>query len=88
TPRVDRFVYRVLADLTQVDASTQRLRETLAAFLRARGNLDQTAAALFVHRNTVRYRMHQIEDLLGASINKLGGELDVALQHFQVHHEN
>lgn len=87
-PRVERFVHRVLGDLTSDDAATQRLRETLAAYLRARGNLEQCAAILCVHRNTVRYRMRQVEEVLGASVNKFSGELDLALQHFQVHHES
>lgn len=57
---------RVLAPLGDVRAaSAEKLTETLAAWLRHHGRRDEVAAALFVHPQTVRYRMGQLRDLYG-----------------------
>ena len=41
------------------------LLETLAAFLEQGAGIEGTARALFVHPNTVRYRLRQAADLTG-----------------------
>ncbi|TAM85267.1 MAG: PucR family transcriptional regulator, partial [Jatrophihabitans sp.] len=41
------------------------LLETLTAFLDAGGSLEATARALFVHANTVRYRLRRVTDISG-----------------------
>ena len=41
------------------------LIETLAAYFAAGVSLEATARALFVHPNTVRYRLRQVADLTG-----------------------
>lgn len=41
------------------------LVETLAAYLAAGGSIEGAARALFVHANTVRYRLRQVADLTG-----------------------
>jgi hypothetical protein len=41
------------------------LVDTLSAFLDSGGALEATARALFVHANTVRYRLRQISDICG-----------------------
>jgi hypothetical protein len=57
---------RVLAPLGDLrPASVEKLTETLAAWLRHHGRRDEVAAALFVHPQTVRYRMGQLRDLYG-----------------------
>ena len=43
------------------------LIETLTAYLESRSNLEAAARRLFVHPNTVRYRIRQIADLTGLS---------------------
>ncbi len=50
-----------LADLS--DTSGQKLAETLRAWLLHQGRRDEVAAALFVHPQTVRYRMGQLREL-------------------------
>ncbi|WP_246150363.1 PucR family transcriptional regulator [Streptomyces qinzhouensis] len=52
---------RLLAPL----ADTPRLRETLRTWLSLHGNWDRTAAALGIHRNTVRQRIARCAALLG-----------------------
>ncbi|MER5479630.1 helix-turn-helix domain-containing protein [Streptomyces sp. NPDC002734] len=55
---------RALAPLrTLPDATAQRLAETLREWLLHQGRRDEVAAALFVHPQTVRYRMAQLREL-------------------------
>lgn len=57
---------RALAPLDDVrPATAERLAETLRAWLLLQGRRDDVAAALFVHPQTVRYRMGQLRELYG-----------------------
>jgi hypothetical protein len=63
---LDDLRAQVLAPLGDVRAaSAEKLADTLAAWLRHHGRRDVVAAALFVHPQTVRYRMGQLRDLYG-----------------------
>ena len=55
---VDR-VYRRLA------AADAAFLETAATYLELGGSLEATARALFVHPNTVRYRLHRVAEITG-----------------------
>lgn len=56
----------VLAPLAQLrPAAAAKLRETLRAWLLHQGRRDDVAAALFVHPQTIRYRMTQLRELYG-----------------------
>jgi len=48
-------------------ASSPDLLETLTAFVDCGGSVEATARSLFVHANTVRYRLRRIQDLTGYS---------------------
>ena len=48
-------------------AARGALAETLAAYLDHGSSIEATARALFVHPNTVRYRLRQVADLTGFS---------------------
>ena len=48
-----------------LDAAGPVLVATLSAFLDSGGALEATARALFVHANTVRYRLRQVADVTG-----------------------
>jgi DNA-binding PucR family transcriptional regulator len=55
---------RALAPLRALpESSARRLEETLRAWLLHHGRRDEVATALFVHPQTVRYRMGQVRDL-------------------------
>ena len=86
TPEVDRFMARQLGPLVAEDEAMQRIRETLVAFLRSGGSAEEASRALVVHRNTIRYRLGQAEELLGRSIAKISPELSVALRHHELFH--
>lgn len=45
-----------------------QLRETLITYLAANQNITRAAEALFVHPNTVRYRLGRVEAAIGASL--------------------
>lgn len=63
-----------------------RLAETLLVWLRTTGSAPEIAATLGIHPQTVRYRMHQIEELFGSRLNKPESRLDleVALRAAQL----
>ena len=57
---------RVLAPLAELGPSArEKLTETLRSWLLHHGRRDQVAAELFVHPQTVRYRMGQLRELYG-----------------------
>lgn len=71
------FVARELGPLGAHDPTTAKLRETVQAHLD--GGVDAAAQRLGVHRNTVRYRLNQAEELLGRPISERRRELEIAL---------
>ena len=61
---------RVLAPLAELRPNTaERLAETLRSWLLHQGQREAVAAELFVHPQTVRYRMTQIRELFGERLN-------------------
>ncbi|WP_183097557.1 PucR family transcriptional regulator [Nocardioides pelophilus] len=74
---METFVRRELGDLAADDAATARLRATALAYLEV--GMEGAAARLAIHRNTVRYRLHQAEGLLGHPITERRRELELAL---------
>jgi hypothetical protein len=51
-------------------ASGGDLLETCAAFLETGGSLEATARELYVHANTVRYRLRKVHDLVGLDLTR------------------
>ena len=74
-------VYRPLAEAGEV------LMETLAAFLDSGAALEATARALFVHANTVRYRLRRVAEVCGETPTDARGafvlRFALALGHLQ-----
>ena len=73
---------RVLAHLDSVgDTAREKLTETLRSWLLHHGRRDQVAAALFVHPQTVRYRMTQLREIYGPRLEEplMVRDLTVAL---------
>lgn len=62
---LDSLSRRMLAPLLDYDAKSHgELVKTLRTYLRLQRRVKETAEALFIHRNTLRYRLQQIQDLL------------------------
>ena len=73
---------RLLAPLADIgDSAREKLTETLRAWLLHHGRRERIAAELFVHPQTVRYRMQQLRELYGARLEdpRTVLELTVAL---------
>ncbi len=61
-PELAAFTRDTLGPLLEYEGSADLL-VTLAAFFKHHGNLSQTAGALYLHRNTLLYRMDRIAEL-------------------------
>jgi DNA-binding PucR family transcriptional regulator len=75
-----RFAERELGPLAAADDATMRLASTLAVFLEEGASFVRAARRLGVHTNTVTYRVHRAEELLGHPVNERQLELRVALR--------
>ncbi|MEV0250167.1 helix-turn-helix domain-containing protein [Nocardia sp. NPDC050712] len=73
------LIGRELRALAGRDSNAARLRETLHAYLSSHRSPEATAKVLGVHKNTVRYRIQRIEELLGHSIEARSLALATAL---------
>ncbi|MDV6013074.1 helix-turn-helix domain-containing protein [Haloechinothrix sp. LS1_15] len=76
---VRALVARQLGGLARRDATAARLRETVRAYLGAGANARAAADALGVHKNTVLYRLRQVEPVLGERPERRGLPLELAL---------
>jgi hypothetical protein len=75
-----RFAERELGALAAADDATVRLASTLAVFLDEGASFVRAARRLGVHTNTVTYRVHRAEELLGHPVGERQLELRVALR--------
>lgn len=73
------LIERELRALAGTEENAVRLRRTLHTYLAQHRSPEATAKALGVHKNTVRYRLQRIEELLGHPIEQRGLALEVAL---------
>lgn len=61
---------RLLLPLERADAEHgSKLRETLLAYYAGGCSMSRAAEALFLHRNSVRYRLDRVRALLGLDID-------------------
>jgi len=75
-----RFAARELGPLTAEDDATRRLAATLAIFLDEGASFARAARRLGIHTNTVTYRVHRAEELLGHPASERQLELRMALR--------
>ncbi|MEA2347177.1 MAG: hypothetical protein QOG62_964 [Thermoleophilaceae bacterium] len=80
--RAAEFARRELGELAGDDDSSARLRATTAVFFECGLKLATTARRLGIHQNTVTYRIHRVEDMLGHGISERRFELEAALKVF------
>jgi len=79
---------QVLAPLAAERASSrEKLEETLRAWLLHQGRRDDVAAALFVHPQTVRYRVGRLRELYGDRLADPSWVLALTLALADLHHE-
>ncbi|OSH43998.1 PucR family transcriptional regulator [Enterococcus faecalis] len=71
TEDVEYFCQQQLKELAYpTEPTLQELRKTLKFFLDFNCEITKTANALYLHRNTIKYRMNQCEKLLDTSIQE------------------
>jgi hypothetical protein len=79
---------RVLEPLDKLrDSSAEKLTETLRSWLLHHGRRDAVAAELFVHPQTVRYRMGQLREVFGDRLEDPRSVLELTLALGLVDHE-
>lgn len=74
-----RMVAREVGQLCGADKNLALLRETVLAYLTTL-NIETTAERLFVHKNTVRYRIARAEELLGHPLSQRSTQVELALR--------
>jgi purine catabolism regulator len=55
------------------------LRQTLQTYLNCQGDIAETARALYIHRNTVKYRIARLNELLDTSLSNPDYSLQLRL---------
>jgi purine catabolism regulator len=76
-PELQAFKQEMLGPLLAYDGGGELLR-TLETYFRHNGNISQAADALFIHRNTLIYRMERIAEITGLDLDNT--ETRLALQ--------
>ena len=64
--------------LIEVDKN-QQLQKTLAAYLEHMGDIQTCANSLFIHRNTLRYRLDKIQTITNIDLHSFNGLLSLYL---------
>lgn len=74
------FCKNILKDFAFPEDSTLiDLRKTLSVYLDSQCEIASTAAKLFVHRNTVKYRIQRCEEILGHDVSSPEHSLNLRL---------
>ena len=70
-PTRAHYISGVLGPLDALPAEEHTvLLDTFQAWLQAGGSANHTAAMIYCHPNTVRHRLHRIEELTGRSLSR------------------
>jgi purine catabolism regulator len=78
--QLQEFENAVVGRLLQADREGHGdLLRTLETFLACGGSAVDSAALLYVHRNTLRKRLARIEQLLGVDLSTVGGRVEAYL---------
>jgi PucR family transcriptional regulator, purine catabolism regulatory protein len=77
---LERFYQETLQPLAAYDEQYETdLVTTVETYLENDGNVAQTAASLFTHRHTVRYRLERVKELTGHDIGSSEGREKLSL---------
>ena len=90
-PAVRRFCNQIAGPLVHYDrAHKSSLVETANAFFNHHGNVSKTAEALYIHRNTLLYRLDRIQELSGQDLDQadMRMALHLALKLWQLRPED
>jgi purine catabolism regulator len=77
---LERFYQSTLGEFDSPGLkNSEELLETLRVYLECQGNSVEAAAKLYIHRNTLRYRLERIEQILGRSLNSPEDRFSICL---------
>ncbi|MTI94695.1 MAG: hypothetical protein FH749_04280 [Firmicutes bacterium] len=74
-PELERFATELLGELSLHDD----LIKTLSALLSHNGNLREASRSMYVHYNTLRYRVNKIQEITGEDLGTSEGRLNLQL---------
>ncbi|MCA9993549.1 MAG: helix-turn-helix domain-containing protein [Ardenticatenaceae bacterium] len=78
-PAVQAFSKKIIGPLADYDQRQRgSLVQTIDAYFNFHGNVSQTAESLFIHRNTLLYRLERIQELTGQDLDQ--ADMRLALQ--------
>ncbi|HHY34878.1 MAG TPA: PucR family transcriptional regulator [Firmicutes bacterium] len=72
---LETFVKEALGPLLAEGDAARVFEETLYAYLENNGNLRETARKLYIHANTLRYRLKKISELLNVDLDKMSNRV-------------
>ncbi len=74
------FARQLIGPLAEYDAQhNSSMVQTLDAYFDHHGNISKTAESLFIHRNTLLYRLERIQELTGQDLNQANMRLALHL---------
>jgi sugar diacid utilization regulator len=79
TQELRAFADQVLGKLTASERDKTGLLETLRVYFQCNGNVAQTAKELFIHRNTLLYRLDRIREISGFDLDDAETRLQLQL---------
>ena len=79
---------RMFADMMVLFSEDEELRKTIKTYLEYQSNTSQTAKALFMHRNSVQYRIDKFIEKIGIDIKTFQGALTVYLACLEMEQDN
>ncbi|WP_081214337.1 PucR family transcriptional regulator [Neomoorella thermoacetica] len=75
---LEDYYEETLGAIQKYDAKhNTNLMETLAAYLYASGDHNRAAEDMFIHVNTLRYRLKKIEELLGQDLRRIDVQVNL-----------
>ncbi|EDL63233.1 PucR family transcriptional regulator [Bacillus sp. SG-1] len=77
----------MFADIIQLFAEDEELKKTIKTYLENQSNTSQTAKVLFMHRNSVQYRIDKFIEKIGIDIKTFQGALTVYLACLEIEQE-
>ncbi len=79
-PAVREFTNQVVGPLVEYDNKhNSTLVQTMDAYFAHHGNISQTAESLFIHRNTLLYRLDRIQELTQHDLNQSNMRMGIHL---------
>jgi DNA-binding PucR family transcriptional regulator len=73
------WVHETLGDLAVQSGRNEALRDTARTFLQTGGSYTATSEQLFLHRNTVQYRIRKAEEIRGRPLRECRLDVELAL---------